>query len=255
MTDSPTSAPEGARVLADLRSLGGFHTLAGPLPAGSDAVPWPEVLAPGPLGARFAAVRASLAAGSGMQPHQVDPRVAVSATQVGLASRLWSSALAAVVLHGWVPDLSTPNLVASPVHRGSVPLGLRDASAGRAVGSAGEAAAAILDVVVRSSLRDLHAACAEVGSTAPKVLVSNSASALTGAARVLAAARPDRAGTARELERLLLADREVAAGGAHRPAGTFLRSGCCLFYRIPEHGLCPDCVLAPAHPERVTEPH
>ncbi|MGO0575159.1 (2Fe-2S)-binding protein [Ornithinimicrobium panacihumi] len=255
MTQPPSDAPEGARVLTDLRSLGGFYALVSPVPAGSDALPWAEVLAEDALTARFAAVRAALAASTGMQPPAVDARVAVSATQVGLASRLWSPALGGAVLHGWVPDLSSANLVASPVHRGAVPLGVRDASAGVAVGSAAEAAEAIARLVVRDSLAQLHTACSAVGRTAVRVLVSNSASALTGAGRVLAGQAPEHTDQIGEIVRLLLAVPEVAAGGGFSPDGSFLRSGCCLFYRIPEHGLCPDCVLAPAHPEQVTEAH
>ena len=44
-------------------------------------------------------------------------------------------------------------------------------------------------------------------------------------------------------------------GPMERSDEAFLRSGCCVFYRLPGHGLCPDCVLATRHPERVTEAH
>ena len=252
---------EGAWVvLDDLRSLGGFTALVAPVPESSDAVPWGQVLSPEPLAARFAAVRAALADSSGMRPPQVDPRVAVSATQVGLASRLWSPVLSGAVLHGWVPDLSPANLLASPVHRGQVPLGLADPLAGAAVRTTEEAAEVIGETVVRGSLRDLDEACATVGRTAPRVLLSNAASALTGAARVLAGQRPAVADAASALVRALLADPDLAPGGAFQdnPDGTdgsFLRGGCCLFYRLPGHGLCPDCVLAPRHPDQVTDDH
>lgn len=264
------TAGAGERALAALGSLGGFFTLVGPPPAGSDALPWPEVLAEDALTARFASVRSALAGSTGMAVDEVDPKVAVSATQVGLASRLWSVALGAAVLEGWLPDLGSASLVASPVHRGAVPLGVADPAQGYAVPSLPEAADAIAGTVVQDSLAALHAACASAGRTPDRVLVSNSTSALVGAARVLASHRPDRGADAWALARLLLAHPAVAAGGEvvspdALPAGVggamqtteeaFLRSGCCVFYRLPGHGLCPDCVLAPSRPEQVTEAH
>lgn len=260
----------GARALATLGSLGGFFTLAAPPPPGSDAVPWAQVLAKDALTARFGVVRAALAASTGTAVDEVDPKVAVSATQVGLASRLWSVALGAAVLEGWLPDLASRSLVASPVHRGEVPLGIGDPAQGYAVSSLPEAADLIARTVAADSLAALETACASAGRTPVKVLSSNSTSALVGAARVLASHRPDRGADAWALARLLLAHPVVAEGGevvapSDLPAGVggameradeaFLRSGCCVFYRLPGHGLCPDCVLAPTRPEQVTEAH
>jgi hypothetical protein len=265
-----TAAGSGAQTLETLGWLGGFFVLAAPPPAGSDAVPWARVLTEDALTARFATVRAALAASTGMPVDEVDPKVAVSATQVGLASRLWSVALASAVLGGWLPDLGSRSLLASPVHRGEVPLGVADPTRGYAVASLPEAADVVVRTVVTDSLALLTSACASAGRTPSKVLVSNSTSALVGAARVLAASRPDRGADAWALARLLLAHPAVAAGGevvapATLPAGVggamqrgdegFLRSGCCVFYRLPGHGLCPDCVLAPSRPEQVTEAH
>lgn len=258
------------RWLATLHDLGGFHELVAPPPPGSDALPWAQVLAEDALTARFTVVRTALAVGSGVPADEVDAKVAVSATQVGLASRLWSVTLASAVLHGHVPDLSPANLVASPVHRGPVPLGLADPTRGYAVTSAQDALTPIAELVVRGSLADLNAACARIGRTPGQVLVSNAASALVGAARVLSGLRPGSGPRAWELARLLLALPELARGGGlrdpgdlpegvggplERPDETFLRSGCCVFYRLPGHGLCPDCVLAERSPEQVTPGH
>ena len=122
-------------------------------------------------------------------------------------------------------------------------------------------------LVVQGSLADLNAACARVGRTPERVLLSNATSALVGAARVLARLRPDAGPRAWELARVLLALPGVARGGGLRDPGSlpegvggplehpdeaFLRSGCCVFYRLPGHGLCPDCVLAEHRPEQVT---
>lgn len=263
-----SSALEGLQVLADLQALGGFSALVAAPESG--ALPWAQVLADDALTTRFASVRAALAASTGMEIVEVDPRVAVSATQVGLASRLWSPALAAAVLHHWVPDLSPDALVASPEHGGAVPLGVRDPEAGYAVSSLSEAAELIGDLVIDGSIATLNEACSSIGQTADRVLISNAASSLVGAARVLAQQRPGRAAAAWALARDLLGHPRLAQGGAVRapdglPAGIggvmadpheiFVRSGCCLFYRLPEHGLCPDCVLAVRAPEQVTPGH
>jgi hypothetical protein len=262
------SAP--AELLPTLERLGGFSRISAAPPPDSDAVPWAQALAPAPLQARFDAVRRALATGSGLPVEDVDPRVAVSATQVGLASRLWSVSLSSAALLGWVPDLRTANLVASPGHRGPVPLGLRDPDAGYAVASPAEAAAVIAEVVLEGSLADLDDACARVGRTAPLVLVSNAASSLVGAARVLAGHRPEAGGPAWALVRALVGHPVLAQGGrlhraedlpagvggpVERPGEVLVRTGCCVFYRLPGHGLCPDCVLAPRHPDRVTAAH
>lgn len=256
-------------VYADLDALGGFFALAAPPDPGSDAVPWGQVLSAPVLTERFGTVRRALAGGSGLAEDEVDPKVAVSATQVGLASRLWSVALAAAVLHRWVPDLSASSLVASPVHRGEVPLGVRRPEAGYAVADLTHAVTVIVHTVVDSSLAGLHRACSVVGRTPARVLVSNSTSSLVGAARVLSEHRPQASADAWTLTRLLLDHPAVAAGGGivarsaldERVGGTmehadeaFLRTGCCVFYRLPGHGLCPDCVLAPDRPQDVTGP-
>jgi len=268
-----TASQGAAGLVRTLDELGGFFALSAPPPGGSDAVAWADVLSGPALRARFDAVRTILADGAGVPAHELDPKVAVSAVQVGLASRLWSVALASAVLHSWLPDLSSASLLASPVHRGQVPLAVQDVGAGYAVASPEEASRRIVGTVVASSLRDLHEACAREGRTPPRVLVSNSTSSLVGALRVLGGRRPKHAGRVAELGALLLADPAVRAGGTLVPAadlppgvGTtvpgvdpaeqaFVRSGCCVFYHLPGHGLCPDCVLAPTHPDRVTEAH
>lgn len=132
------------------------------------------------------------------------------------------------------------------------------------------AAALVAEQVVLGPLAALETACADVGRTPRRVLGSNSTSALVGGARVLARLRPDHAGTVWALTRELLSHPAVAAGGAtvdpgtlpegvggpmEHPGEAFLRSGCCVFYRLPGHGLCPDCVLAPSRPKQVTPGH
>lgn len=258
--------------LATLNELGGFFTLVPAPGPGSGTVAWASVLAEPALTARFATVRAKLAESSRLPVEAVDPKVAVSATQVGLASRLWSVALASAVLHGWVPDLSADNLVATTEHGGAVPLGVKEAHAGYAARPVDvtETARLLGDRVGRGPVAELEAACSRIGRTPRRVLASNSTSALVGGARVLAHLRPSHAALTWALTRQLLAHPTVAAGGeaVERHAlpdavggamehvdEAFLRTGCCLFYRLPRHGLCPDCVLAPSRAEEVTPAH
>ncbi|OLT15241.1 hypothetical protein BJF80_10170 [Serinicoccus sp. CUA-874] len=264
----PATAPAG--LLPSLRDLGGFFALADPAGEHGDALPWVEVLSHERLAARAADVRAAIAASSGIPLEDVDPKVAMSALQVGLASRLWSVTMAGAVLHDWVPDLAAENLVASPGHRGPVPLGLRDPDRGYAVRGTDEATRVVGEVVLEDGLAALDAGCARVGPVSAQVLRSNSASSLVGAARVLSALRPAAATSAWALARALLGHPGLAPGGrvverAGLPEGTggamqqpeeaFLRRGCCLFDRLPGHGLCPDCVRAERRPDLVTPGH
>lgn len=251
-----------------LRTLGGFFELTDP--RGTDAVPWSQLLADEPLAARCATVRRAMASNSGLALDTIDPKVAVSALQVGLASRLWSVALACAVGHGWVPDLSSTNLLGSPGHGGAAPLALTDPERGYALASLDEAARTISDTVVHSSLADLNSACSRVGRTSQRVLESNAASSLVGAARVLGDRRPELRERSWALARLLLEEPGLAEGGVVRPRASlprgvgggmehdreaFMRSGCCLFDRLPGHGLCPDCVRAEHRAEQVTPGH
>ncbi len=174
----------------------------------------------------------------------VDPRVAVSAVQVGLVSRLWSVGLASALLHGWVPDLSTSLLHVSAGHRSPVPLASADPLAGRSVSGPVETVGALRDLILAGSVHDVDRACARLGRTSARVMVSNTASALVNSGRMLVRRRPDLEAQVDAVVRGLLADRRLAGGGSFPDGGSqFRRRGCCLYYRLPGHGLCPDCVL------------
>lgn len=251
-----------------LAALGGFFALTEP--ERTDALPWLELLADHHLERRLREVREALARSTGQAPEQVDTKVAMSALQVGLASRLWSVALGSAVLDGWLPDLRPGNLLGSPGHRGAVPLALADPTAGYAAPTARHARDLIGETVVDATLVALDEACATVGKVGRQVLLSNAASSLVGAARVLSRHRADVGPAAWEVTRLLLELPGLSPGGARRrraelPVGVggameerteaFVRRGCCLFDRIPEHGLCPDCVRAERRPDLVTPGH
>lgn len=245
--------PSPAQRAAELTELGGFALWQ----TDTDGlIPLARALEPEPLAARFTATRAGLATGSGLTTDEVMPRTAVSAAQVGLVSRLWSVALGSVALHSWVPELAAAQLLVAQTHRNPSPMALADPAAGRSVSDPAQAAQAINELVVHAAVEDITDACRVRGRTAANVLVSNAASSLVAAARVIGAKVPQRSGLVDDVARLLLLQPWLAAGGAyqdptdarHDPAGAaqttgFKRNGCCLYYRLPGHGLCPDCVL------------
>jgi ferric iron reductase protein FhuF len=90
-------------------------------------------------------------------------------------------------------------------------------------------------------LAPLTDALAEQNSLSPQVLSGNITSAVFGAARMVGVARPDLAPAAREAAATLLAGPLAGTGVLGE---TFVRSSCCLYYRIPGGGYCGDCVLA-----------
>ncbi|MEC3992209.1 (2Fe-2S)-binding protein [Actinacidiphila sp. DG2A-62] len=115
------------------------------------------------------------------------------------------------------------------------------ASARDAAGLAAAFAASVLD----GPVRELSAPFAAFGLSG-HILRGNIASALHGAAGMIAAARPDAAARAGALTALLL-DRPPLTGASGRTAaGAFRRRSCCLIYRAAPGragALCGDCVL------------
>ncbi|MFD3724724.1 (2Fe-2S)-binding protein [Streptomyces sp. NPDC058671] len=206
-----TSAPES----------GGAHRPLALLYAGED----------GPLHARVDRVAARLGA--------PERRVGASVAHLGLAARLWSTALGPAALHGRFPDLAPAELywdgaLASPDDL------WWDGSATRPA-TVDELRAAVLE----THLIPLHAALRRDGRIAPRLLRGNAGSALAGALRELtrwahARGRPDVAERAAALASGLL-DHPYLAGTVRGPR--LRRASCCLYYRCPDGGLCGDCVF------------
>ncbi|MGP3984508.1 (2Fe-2S)-binding protein [Streptomyces sp. KR80] len=177
-------------------------------------------------------------------------RVAASTVHLGIASRLWSIALASAALAGAVPDLSPGRLSWRPSLAGPVELWLphpRDLQLSERTPQA----AAVHTTVAVHNLEPLRRAVHRVGGVSDQVLHGNAASALVGALRVLLTRTPAApkhvVPTALELVGTLL-DREPLHGtGSFRcgPDGfpVFSRRSCCLYYRVPGAGTCGDCVL------------
>src|SRR5439155_9617285 len=127
----------------------------------------------------------------------------------------------------WVPALGGP-------FRLSLAEAAVDAEAGTAATSA--LLAGPITQIVRS---------VEAMAVSPRVLWGNVASAVNGAATMIAAARPDLAGPAVEAAAALLADPALTGTYQGRPGAAFRRRNCCLIYRLsPERpAYCGDCVL------------
>jgi FhuF 2Fe-2S C-terminal domain len=235
----------------------------------------PEVLA-----GRVAYARADIAGRAGVLPAEVTERVAASIVFLGLAARLVSPSLGAAVLGGVVPSLTLDNLWWRPVDGGPVPL-VAGSVTGREIGGGAdqdqaggtgagdqaggdqaggdwldEAAGALSLECVRGLVEPVAEAFRELFRVSPLILRGNIASALAGAAGMLATGFPDRAETAGQLTVRILdlpplrGSGEFVQPDASNPRRFLVRRSCCLYYRVPGGRLCGDCVLTPEHVRR-----
>lgn len=264
----PPTGPAGPAGPAQLLPLGPFFAVDTHAPGAAPGPPWrpmAELLTdPGVLDARVAAVRRTLAAGSGRAAETLPVRVAASVVHLGLVSRVLSPYAALTVLTGAAPE--TPDLAAlywQPLLGGPYPLSLPLRSGGPApeprpaaadpVREAGEHLAAGL-LGAAAPVRQLTAGFVRLG-VPPRVLWGNVASAVHGAAAMIGRGRPDRAATARGIATVLLTARaapELHDAGAYTAQGAFRRRSCCLIYQAAADpagaarragALCGDCVL------------
>lgn len=214
------------------------------VPATPGGGPWQPLDAPA-VAARVTAVRRHLAAASGRPPESVEVRVAASVAHLGLAARLLSPEAAAAVLHGRLFSHPLPAVRWQPALGGPPPLALPDSAVPE------ESAVPLAERFARrlayGPLAELAAAHGRFG-VSPHILLGNTASALNGAAAMIAAARPELAARTRAFASAVL-DREPLRAQADRSAGGgFRRRSCCLVYRAaPDRrgALCGDCALRP----------
>jgi hypothetical protein len=231
----------GARLLADLAALGPYFAVDVHRPGSPVRPPWQPLSeltgSPDALAGRIGEVRERLAAAAGCPAAAVEFRVAASIAQLGLCARLLSPALGAaaagralsveVAQARWVPALGGP-------------FRLSLAEEAMAAGPGTVATAALLAGPVTQIVRTVEAM-----AVSPRVLWGNVASAVNGAATMIAAARPDLAGPAAEAAAALLGHPDLAGSYQGRPLRGFRRRNCCLIYRLsPERAAyCSDCVL------------
>jgi FhuF 2Fe-2S C-terminal domain len=204
---------------------------------------------------RVTHARRVIAGRAGLAPQQVEERAAASIVFLGLASRLISPALGAAVLGGVIPRLTPEALYWRPVDGGPWPLAAAPPVTGypagdlAADGDLSRAAALLSEHIIQGSVSVLADAVRSAFRLSPQVLWGNAASALAGAAGMLAGTYPQQAGTAGRLTAEVLAIRPLAGTGDLRQPDPqqerrfLIRRSCCLFYRVPGGGLCGDCVL------------
>ncbi|MEV8588809.1 IucA/IucC family C-terminal-domain containing protein [Streptomyces sp. NPDC051180] len=220
--------------LVESGSVGGFFALRTTPPEGGGAHrPLARLYdgEDGPLAARVDRVAARLGTD--------ERRVAASIAHLGLAARLWSTALGPAALSGRFPALAPAELhwdgdLTSPDDLWWSGSATRPATVE-------DLAAAVVD----AHLVPLHAALRRDGGISPRLLWGNAGSALAGALRELARwaaahRRPEAAERAAALVSGLLAHPDLA-GTVRGPR--LRRSSCCLYYRCPGGGLCGDCVF------------
>jgi hypothetical protein len=244
--------PPATGLVAGLASLGPYFAVETHHPSARIRRPWQPLSSllgsPQALSTRITDVRGALAATAGRPRDQVEFRVAASVTQLGLAARLISPALGSAVLGfalpvdparaWWVPALGGP-------FRLSLPETAIESSPSPAQLTDGDEVREQLLSLLRGPI------CSLVEMTAPmarsrRVLWGNVASAVNGAAAMLAMVRPALAAEAAATALAML--RFPALAGSYRgdPVDTFRRRSCCLIYRIaspPATEYCGDCIL------------
>ncbi|OBK21708.1 iron reductase [Mycobacterium asiaticum] len=209
--------------LAEVASYGGFFDVT----VGGDPARWH------PVGASYTAGYADLIAATLDRYHTAEWRIGASLVHLGHAARLWSPVLACVLAHGVIPDLTDLQRADNGAQlRLPEPLGQR----------ASPSPELLYRVVVQEQMEPFAAGLR--ARLAPGLLYGNIASALTGSARMLLAARPDLREPITRLTTGLLETGELAGSGTViGPDLGFTRNSCCLYYRIQGGGKCGDCPL------------
>ena len=243
-----TGESAAARLRADLAALGPYFAVDVHRPGAPLRSPWQPlgelIGSPDALAARIGEVRGRLAAAASCPAADVEFRVAASIAQLGLCARLLSPALGAAALGQalpvdtaqarWVPALGGP-------FRLSLPASTAEASTAEASTAAGTAAIGeLLAGPVAQIVRVVEAM-----AVSPQVLWGNVASAVNGAATMIAAARPHLTDAAAEAAAAILTYPALTGTYQGRPLAGFRRGNCCLIYRLsPERpAYCGDCVL------------
>ncbi|MBM7788441.1 (2Fe-2S)-binding protein [Tenggerimyces flavus] len=207
-------------VFAELAAVGEYFAVdVGP----SDAPPLAELYAGGrELDARIERVCAQLGTD--------ERRVGASIWFQGLAARLWSPVVGAAAL-----GLDVPAIDPATTRWDGGRLQLANPTTG---GKPSD--------VLDHHLEPLVATIKHTTNISAKLLWGNAASALAGTVKVLLTARPN--ANTEPRDQLLQDERLAGAGHFGEPGAGFRRTTCCLFYRVPNGGLCGDCVLVDRPP-------
>jgi len=242
----PTPSAAGAGLLADLAALGPYFAVEVHRPGSPLRPPWQPLDAligsPDALADRIGEVRERLAAAAGCPGAAVEFRVAASIAQLGLCARLLSPALGAAAAGRTLPvDVGQARWV--PALGGPFRLSLPEAAVSEAAVAA-EPGTAVTAALLAGPITQIVRAV-EAMAVSPRVLWGNVASAVNGAAAMIAAARPDLAAPAAETAAAMLANPALTGTFQGRPLQGFRRRNCCLIYRLSPAApaYCGDCVL------------
>jgi ferric iron reductase protein FhuF len=150
--------------------------------------------------------------------------------------------LGAALLTGVLPVAPVEQVHVRLAGANPIPLAV-EATSATAVGGAAEAADAFDRSWLVPAVGPLSQAVRATWSVSRQVLDGNVASAVAGALRMAATARPELTERADAILDALLRAGPLAGTGRRRTDGSFVRRSCCLFYRVPGSGTCGDCVL------------
>ena len=175
--------------------------------------------------------------GPAARPSGIELRVAVSVTQLGVVARIVAPALAALTT-GQPLDLRLGGLWWQDTAGGPVPLSVPWPEGGGVMAGPEQ----LLDEVITP----ITVAAAALAPVSSRVLWGNVASAVNGAARQVAVARPELAAAAWAAAASFFRDPRLGTEPGP-PGPSFRRSSCCLIYRLApgqDGPVCGDCVLA-----------
>ena len=209
--------------------------------AGATWISWEQLTGDATvLGGRLTEVRGVLSAGPGAPA--VEAAVGASIAHLGLVARLVAPVLGAALLTGTLP-VAPPAAVRLHLS-GANPLPLAvTAPSGVVADDAASTAGAFADRWLAPAIAPLGVAVRTAGGVSPRVLEGNVISAVAGALRMAAQARPRLAARADGVLDALLRAGPLEGTGLRAADGSFVRRSCCLFYRLPGAGTCGDCVL------------
>ncbi|AWS43861.1 ATP-binding cassette domain-containing protein [Streptosporangium sp. 'caverna'] len=234
----PATARTVTDALADVATISAYFDIEpGPLELGWR--PLTDLLTdPDPLSGKVTEVADRL--------NTTEMRVAASILFQGLAARLWSPVIGAVVAREVLIDLAPAQVFWQPSPSG--PLPLRAAClTGWEIVDPERVAGPLYRNVVTELLEPLAQTVQEITKIAPGLLWGNVASALAGTVRTIARRRPELASRVSALGRELLSVGLLEGSGELvEPAPGhpfFVRRSCCLYYRLPDGGKCGDCAL------------
>jgi ferric iron reductase protein FhuF len=223
-------------------------------------LPWSSLADGDVLAERVRVARDTLIGMFGLAADDVPVRVVASVTFLGYASRVVSPLLGAAVAGGELPAPRPDELWWRPVPGGPLPVaygGMQAQPCTRMDVTA--LAGAVAEVAVAALLTPLAEAFRDRFALSPKVLWGNVASALAGAAGMIADRTAGNAAPAEQAAGVvgaMLRMAPLAGMGTlmqpvpERPRRFLVRNNCCLYYRIPGGGTCGDCVLTPPEERR-----